>query len=351
MLGRYRHFLEDTRWDVVVIDEAHNVAAAANPEKQLNYRLARLLSRRTDSLLLTTATPHNGRRETFGRLITLLDWSAIPDPKLREYGPDDIAPFFLMRFKEDVRAEAGDQFAERQMAPLAATTMEATVDEEASYAELGNGFRRTRQGRAVQDRSDHPVGALQALSVEPRSLPVDGNQANRHAQQDPDREDEAAALANPEKPAFKSRSPRAAVSSCWFGNSKPWAGPASPQSPRVLLFTESTVTQIALAHALAQEFNIAFSERHEDQSTQVDGHHSRRPARRHALKDRRSFRHRLQPDAFAGCHRRGLRRREPASRVPQHHPLRPAVVDHHPDPAQRAGSIVSASAIVRSFAT
>ena len=60
-------------------------AAAANPEKQLNYRLARLLSRRTDSLLLTTATPHNGRRETFGRLITLLDWSAIPDPKLREF--------------------------------------------------------------------------------------------------------------------------------------------------------------------------------------------------------------------------------------------------------------------------
>ena len=72
-IGRYSHFLEDTRWDIVVIDEAHNVAGASNPEKHLSFRLARRLARRTDSMLLTTATPHNGKRETFGRLISLLD--------------------------------------------------------------------------------------------------------------------------------------------------------------------------------------------------------------------------------------------------------------------------------------
>ncbi|WP_198139377.1 DEAD/DEAH box helicase [Gimesia maris] len=82
-VGSYRHFLENTRWDCVVIDEAHNVAGASVPERHLAYRLARLLSRRTDSILLTTATPHNGKRETFGRLISLLDPSAIPDPDFR----------------------------------------------------------------------------------------------------------------------------------------------------------------------------------------------------------------------------------------------------------------------------
>ena len=46
-----------------------------------------------------------------------------------------------------------------------------------------------------------------------------------------------------------------------------WTG--KPNSPRVLLFTESTVTQIALARALAQEFNLPFSEKHEDQSSQT----------------------------------------------------------------------------------
>lgn len=56
----------------VVIDEAHNVAGASVPERHLSYRLARLLSRRTDSMLLTTATPHNGQRETFTVKMTCL---------------------------------------------------------------------------------------------------------------------------------------------------------------------------------------------------------------------------------------------------------------------------------------
>lgn len=267
-VGRYRHFLEDTRWDVVVIDEAHNVAAAANPEKQLNYRLARLLSRRTDSMLLTTATPHNGRRETFGRLITLLDWSAIPDPKLREYGPDDIAPFFLMRFKEDVRAEAGDQFAERQMIPLAATTIDATADEEASYAELGNLRARAKAGQ-YKNEAIIQWGLYKRFLSSPEACLSTVTKRIATLNKTPDREDEAAALAT-----LKSRLSRIHIAaSSRFQllvrelRAMGWTG--KPQSPRVLLFTESTVTQIALARALAQEFNIAFSEKHEDQSTQT----------------------------------------------------------------------------------
>ena len=60
---------------------------ASVPERHLSHRLARLLSRQTDSMLLTTATPHNGQRETFGRLISLLDPSAIPDPTTRNTVP------------------------------------------------------------------------------------------------------------------------------------------------------------------------------------------------------------------------------------------------------------------------
>jgi ERCC4-related helicase len=267
-VGRYRHFLEDTRWDIVVIDEAHNVAAAANPEKQLNYRLARLLSRRTDSMLLTTATPHNGRRETFGRLITLLDWSAIPDPKLREYGPDDIAPFFLMRFKEDVRAEAGDQFAERQMIPLAATTIDATADEEASYAELGNLRARAKAGQ-YKTEAIIQWGLYKRFLSSPEACLSTVTKRIATLNKTPDREDEAAALAT-----LRSRLSRIQIAaSSRFQllvrelRAMGWTG--KPQSPRVLLFTESTVTQIALARALAQEFNIAFSEKHEDQSSQT----------------------------------------------------------------------------------
>jgi SNF2 family DNA or RNA helicase len=136
-VARYEHFLKDTRWDVVIIDEAHNDAGASVPERHLSYRLARLLARRTDSLLLTTATRHNGRRETFGRLIALLDPSAIPDPNLREYTARDIKPFFLMRFKEDIRKDAAGMLAERQVVPLQETTAAARTSQHGAAVGYG----------------------------------------------------------------------------------------------------------------------------------------------------------------------------------------------------------------------
>jgi hypothetical protein len=132
---------------MVIIDEAHNVAGATNPDRNYSYRLARMLSRRADSMILTTATPHNGRRETFGRLIALLDPSAIPDPSYRQYVADDIAPFFLMRFKDDIRAEVGTDFAARRVVPLAETTANADAREEAAYA----GLARLRHDAGIGD--------------------------------------------------------------------------------------------------------------------------------------------------------------------------------------------------------
>ncbi|MCP4664022.1 MAG: DEAD/DEAH box helicase, partial [bacterium] len=135
-VGAYRRFLENTRWDVVVIDEAHNVAGASVPQRHLSHRLARLLARTTDSLLLTTATPHNGKRETFGRLISLLDRSTMPDPEMREWKADDIKDFFIMRFKEDVRDQVGEDLPDRLVVPRERTTCPATEAEEEVYAVL-----------------------------------------------------------------------------------------------------------------------------------------------------------------------------------------------------------------------
>ena len=68
-VGQYRHHLEGIHWDAVVIDECHNLVNTG----ALNNQLARLLAPRTDALLLTSATPHNGKRECFAELIGMLD--------------------------------------------------------------------------------------------------------------------------------------------------------------------------------------------------------------------------------------------------------------------------------------
>ncbi len=267
-IGRYRHFLEEARWDVVVIDEAHNVAAAANPEKQLNYRLARLLSRRTDSLILTTATPHNGRRETFGRLITLLDWSAIPDPRLREYGPEDIAPFFLMRFKEDVRGEAGDQFAERQVVPLSATMVDASAEEEALYAELGRLRSQAKTGK-FKTEAIIQWGLYKRFLSSPEACLSTVAKRLATLGATPGRADEAAALTTLKERLAKLSITHGRRFQLLVRELRAMGWTGRPDSPRILLFTESTVTQAALARELAREFGLPFSDRHEDQPGQV----------------------------------------------------------------------------------
>lgn len=133
--GRYRHHLESIQWDAVVIDECHNVTNRAT----LNSELARVLAPRTDALILTSATPHNGKPESFAELVKLLDPTAIADSK--HYSRTDIEHVYLRRFKKDVAAEVGDNFAERRPPEIihaAATAPENAVVEELAATWLFN---------------------------------------------------------------------------------------------------------------------------------------------------------------------------------------------------------------------
>ncbi|MGW0971580.1 DEAD/DEAH box helicase [Streptomyces sp. NPDC002516] len=80
----YAHHLENTEWDAVVIDESHNLVNRGTK----NNSLARLLARRTDALVLASATPHNGDAESFAELIGMLDEAGDRRPLLlRREGP------------------------------------------------------------------------------------------------------------------------------------------------------------------------------------------------------------------------------------------------------------------------
>src|SRR5579875_2318250 len=68
--------LEQTDWDLIVVDEAHKMSASffggeVNYTKR--YRLGQLLSRLTRHFLLLTATPHNGKEADFQLFLALLD--------------------------------------------------------------------------------------------------------------------------------------------------------------------------------------------------------------------------------------------------------------------------------------
>lgn len=125
----YRHYLEKAHWDIILIDEAHNVSYKGN--RTLSNKLATLLASRSDALILLTATPHNGNKESFASLMRMLDPTVLPSKS--EYTKEDVAPLFVRRFKKDVRDEIRQEFPERQVFRFRAKPSAA---EETAFAEL-----------------------------------------------------------------------------------------------------------------------------------------------------------------------------------------------------------------------
>lgn len=67
---------EEVQWDMIVVDEAHKLSAyeyGSKLDESERYRAVKALAHKTDHLLFLTATPHRGRKDTFRRLLLLLD--------------------------------------------------------------------------------------------------------------------------------------------------------------------------------------------------------------------------------------------------------------------------------------
>ncbi len=90
-----------SRWDLIIVDEAHKMSAYSNDKKTLAFQLGEALGDRTDHYLLMTATPHKGDPENFRLFLSLLDRDVYGDVKsLEEAMRRHEAPFYLRRTKE-----------------------------------------------------------------------------------------------------------------------------------------------------------------------------------------------------------------------------------------------------------
>ena len=144
--SRYRHHLERVRWDVVWIDESHKLVNRGT----LNNQLGQVLAPNADALVLSSATPHNGKPESFAELMSLLDPTAVPDPD--QVTAADIAHLVVRRHKHspDVETAVGDRWAKRvEPTPILVTPRDA---EESVFAELSETWLNPDTPPPCEDR-------------------------------------------------------------------------------------------------------------------------------------------------------------------------------------------------------
>jgi hypothetical protein len=99
--------------------------------RRARAKLAELLGSRSDTMILASATPHDGRPESFASLMNMPNPTAIANPK--QYGPADIEGLCLRRFKKDVQEQLTKSILDRKTVRC---RRPATDPDDAAYERL-----------------------------------------------------------------------------------------------------------------------------------------------------------------------------------------------------------------------
>jgi superfamily II DNA or RNA helicase len=162
--------IEDTEFDLVVVDEAHRMGAnyfGGKLNKTRRFQLGETLRDRTRHLLLMTATPHAGKEEDFQLFLTLLERDGF-EGKFK-VGVDNADTSGLMRrmVKEDLLTFEGKPLFPERIAQT--VPYELTEDEQDLYERVTE-YVREGMNRAARldDKRRNTVGF--ALTVLQRRL-------------------------------------------------------------------------------------------------------------------------------------------------------------------------------------
>lgn len=183
----YRSYLEQAYWDIIVIDEAHNVARRGKGQgASQRAKLAERLSTRSDTLILLSATPHDGRPGSFASLMNMLDPTAIANPD--NYTKDDIRDLYVRRFKKDVLQDLRQHVPERNVKSVEA---QASTAEEQVF-EILNELKLTSIDNHRKAGQLFKTTLLKAMLSSPAAcLETVTNRLNRLKKQEADSSDVA----------------------------------------------------------------------------------------------------------------------------------------------------------------
>jgi superfamily II DNA or RNA helicase len=160
--------VKDTSWDLVVVDEAHKLSAYEYGTKRYvskRYEALDVISPLTEHLLLLTATPHRGRKDTFRNLLQLLDKDifssdSLVTDRINEEQEKGSNKFFIRRLKEDMKGWNGEPlFKER----YTRTVEYKLTPEEKNLYDSVTKYLTQRREEAFSERNIHVSLALMVM--------------------------------------------------------------------------------------------------------------------------------------------------------------------------------------------
>ena len=148
--------IEDAFWDVVIIDEAHKASKRGDSPSKTSL-MAERVANRSESLLLLSATPHDGKGDAFRSLISYIDPFLVAENQ--ELTRDVVDRMMIRRGKQTIYDDNGERiFPDRDVQTV---TVSMSPAEEELYE------RVTEYVREIYNRSDQlnepAVGFAMAL--------------------------------------------------------------------------------------------------------------------------------------------------------------------------------------------
>ncbi len=158
----------NTHWDLIIFDECHKLSAYDYGVKQYlsqRYKAAYTLSHQCEHLLLLTATPHRGRKDTFKKLLQLLDEDIfatddIASIRIKELEHNGINKFFIRRLKEDMKDWQGQPLFKNRFTKTVA--YELTIEEKELYDAVTD-YLTVKKEEASESKNIHVSLALTVM--------------------------------------------------------------------------------------------------------------------------------------------------------------------------------------------
>ncbi len=145
-------------WDLVIVDEAHRLGGSS--EQVARHKLGRGLADAAPYMLLLSATPHQGKRDAFYRLMSLLDSETFLDED--SITKDRVAEYTIRTEKREAIDGDGNPLFKPRITQMLPVKWQAKQALQKELYEAVTEYIRLGYNQAIKDKKRH-IGFLMVL--------------------------------------------------------------------------------------------------------------------------------------------------------------------------------------------